>query len=457
MPTHEQRSAQQTQQGSSSSTGTSSTGSNSAAIEQLQGQGPELPEQNLGNVESGTAFANMAGGLLDAVAPDEGSALTFKLSGSIPLYKTPGVTVSFKPSLNMGVARKKGKMEATMQLAAAIEVSAEVDAWLVDLEAALKASFSGTLKIVGDSGAEVFDEFLLSLRYIIEAACESVSMPDRIKSTIVTGIMSDEAMQETIEGMDGSDKVQLDLDAGLNASASAGVVGASASASVRHSMTLQNDGNDNLTAGSNTSTTVAGTVNVGPFKAERKIKDGVPVDTLSASHDLSILGQPVSASLKMQFKNEQLHKVQLTGSASKEITWDDLCDMMTTDGSWLNTLKNTLVNGVTQLNQQIDNPILNNIAGRIGSSPTDIADASISDLGSEVTESASSVDFDAKAQIKATADVSWQRGRGFLFAVTLATNNTTSVGFGGNQLEITQNDRLLYLTVGNDGLQMDFS
>ena len=455
MPQQQQRSASQNSQHSSSSSDSSSTGSNSDAMAQLQGQGPELPEQNLGSVDSGASFSSMAGSVLDAVAPGEGSALRFKLTGSIPLYKTPGVTVSFKPSLDMGVARKKGKMEASMKLAAAVEVSAEVDAWLVDLQASLSASFSGTLKIVGDDGAEIFDEFLLSLRYIIEGACDTVSMPDSIKESIVSGIMSDEAMQETIEGMDGNDKVQLDLDAGLTGSASAGIVGASASASVKHSMTLQNNGNDQLSAGSTTSTTVAGSVKVGPFNAERKIKDGVKIDTLSASHTIPILGQDVSASLKMQFKNEQLDKVQLTGSASKELSWDDLVDMMTTENSWLNTLKNGLVNGISQLNQQIDNPVLNNLAGRVGSSPTDISDATISPLGEEVTNS--TADFDAKAQIKATADMSWQRGKGFSFKVTIATNNTTSVGYGGNKLEITQNDRLLYLTVGNDGLQMDFS
>ena len=440
---------------SSSSSGVSGTGSNSDAMAQLQGQGPELPQQDLGSVDSGASFADMAGSVLDAVAPGEGSAIRFKLTGSIPLYKTPGVTVLFKPSIDMGVARKKGKMEATMKLAAAVEISAEVDAWLIDLKASLAASFSGTLKIVGDEGAEVFDEFLLSLRYIIEGACNTIRMPDRIKKSVVGGIMSDEAMQETIEGMDGKDKVQLDLDAGITGSASAGILGASASASIKHSMTLQNDGNDQLSAGSKTSTTVAGSVKVGPFNAERKIKDGVKIDTLSASHTIPILGQDVSASLKIQFKNEQLDKVQLKGSTSKELSWDDLVDMMTTENSWLNTLKNGLVNGITQLNQQIDNPILGNLAGRVSSNPADISDATVSSLGEKVTNN--SADFDAKVQIKAIADLSWQRGKGFLFAVTLATNNTTSVGYGGNKLEITQNDRLLYLTVGNDGLQMDFS
>ena len=61
----------------------------------------------------------------------------------------------------------------------------------------------------------------MSLRYIIESACETVRMPDRFKDPIVTGIMSDQAMQDTIEGMDGGDKVWLELKAGLKGTVSA--------------------------------------------------------------------------------------------------------------------------------------------------------------------------------------------------------------------------------------------
>ena len=453
MPQQEQRSATSNSQQASSSSGTSSTGSNSDAMEQLQGKGPELPEQDLGEVESGSGFADMAGGILDAVAPDEGSAVQFKLTGKIPLYVTPAVSVYFKPSMTMGVKRKLGKMEASMQLAAAVEVSAEVDAWLVDLEASLTASFSGTLKIVGDSGAEIFDEFLLALRYVIEGACETVSMPDSIKESIVTGIMSDAEMQDTIEEMDGKDKIQLDLNAGLKGSASAGGLSASAGADVTHSMTLQNDGNDELQASDKTTT--KGTVQIGPFTAERKWMDGKTIDTLSAKKDFPILNEKVSANLKVIFTNEQLNKVMLTGSTSKELSWDDLADMMTTENSWLNTLKNGVVQGLVQLNQQIDSPMLNNIAGRLDTSPTDISDATISPLGDEVTNK--SADFDAKVKIKADANLMWQRGKGFSFKVTLSTDNSTSIGYGENKIEITQNDRLMLLTVGNDGLNMDFS
>ena len=120
--------------GSSSTSTASTTANNSEVLQQLQGKGPELPETDLGAVESGKSFAEKAGALLDSVVPDEGSSLKFALTGAIPLYKTPGVTVTFQAFYEYG-GRKFGKIRASMQLAAAVEVSAGVEAWFVDFQA----------------------------------------------------------------------------------------------------------------------------------------------------------------------------------------------------------------------------------------------------------------------------------------------------------------------------------
>lgn len=444
---------------SSSSTGNgSSTGSNAETLAQLQGKGPELPEQDIGKVESGSAFADMAGGLLDAAAPGEGSSLQFKLKADIPLYKSPGISVDFKPSMTMGVERKGGKMISTMQLAASVGVSAGVETWLIDFQAALEASFSGTLKITGDDGLEVFDQFLLSLRYVIESACDSVSMPDNFKSSIINGIMSENEVEDVVEGMDDKDQVRMELSAGLTGRASAGAVGASASASVKHAMTLQNDGNDNLTMNENTSTQASTSVNIGPFTAERKWMNGKTIDTMSASKSFPILGRDVNGSVKLQFENEILKKAQLSGSTEASISLDELSEMMFGDDGWLRAIKDGVVEGLVNLNQQIDNPLLQMIAGSLGSSNASGSDAVVSEMGEVVGESANNgTSFDAEAKIKVTTDLMWQRGSGFSFKITIATNNSTKIGFGGNTVEITQNDRLMQLTLGNGGLSVDFS
>ena len=46
--------------------------------------------------------------------------------------------------------------------------------------------------------------------------------------------------------------------------------------------------------------------------------------------------------------------------------------------------------------------------------------------------------------------------KGLVFKITVATNNSTSIGFGNNKIEVTQNDRLMLLTVGNLGLDIRF-
>ena len=440
------------QAGTSSSTGSTQ---NSEVLSQLQGKGPDIPQTDLGAADSGSAFADMAGGLLDSIAPAEGSAVKLKITGAIPLYKTPGVEVTFKPTLEMGVERKFGKMVTSMGLSAGVEVSAGVETWLFDLKAALEANFKGTIRITGDNGLEVFDEFLLSLRYIIESACNTVSMPDKFKQPIVSGIMSDADMKDTIEGMDEKDKVQLDLEASIKGSASAGALGASASGSVKHSFMLQNDGNDELTV--NQQNTVAGKVQVGPFSAERKVVDGKTTDTLAANKDLPILGQTVKASLKVLFVNEVLNKVHLSASLTKDLTLEMLNDMLFGDEGWLTATKNAVVGGIESLNAQIDNPLLKSVAGKLGSSPTSLQDASLSSAGEQIDDIAKkNVDFDGKLSVKISTDLIWQSGKGLVFKITVATNNSTSIGFGGNKIEVTQNDRLMMLTVGNTGLDINF-
>ena len=47
-------------------------------------KGPDVPQTDLGAADSGSAFADMAGGLLDSIAPDEGSSVKLKITGAIP-------------------------------------------------------------------------------------------------------------------------------------------------------------------------------------------------------------------------------------------------------------------------------------------------------------------------------------------------------------------------------------
>ena len=115
----------------------------------------------------------------------------------------------------------------------------------------------------------------------------------------------------------------------------------------------------------NQQNTVAGKVQVGPFSAERKVVDGKTTDTLAANKDLPILGQTVKASLKVLFVNEVLNKVHLSASLTKELTLEMLNNMLFGDEGWITATKNAVVGGIESLNQQIDNPLLKSVAGKL--------------------------------------------------------------------------------------------
>lgn len=443
-----QRPSSSSQQSNASSRA-SRSGSNSAAIAQLQGKGPSVPAQDLGEMDSGPGFSRFAGGLLNRIAPDEGSSVELKITGKIPLYVNPAISVFFKPTLSMGVSKNGGKLTATMGLEAAVEASGE----FLALKAALEGSFKGTLSITGDDGVEIFNEFLLSLRYIVEGACNQANVPDAFKKKFLNAVMTDEVMNDTIEGMDAKDQVKLDLEASITGRASVLGVGGSVGAKATNSTTLRNDGNDNLV--SSNQTTTQQEIQMGPFKAIRKQIDGQTYLSIRATHSFALLNSSVQGAAQIEFKNNMIDKVQLSGSTSKELTFDDLCKLMKGANGWLASAKDALGTGMRFLGTELNNPVLTGVGTRLGGTAISPQDANISDMGKEVTKQSSR--FDGMAKIKFDATVSWQRGKGFKLKLVIATNNSVSFGMAGNSISLTENDRLMDLTIGNKGLQVNFA
>ena len=206
------------------------------------------------------------------------------------------VTVTFKPSMSMGVENKFSKIRASMQLAAAVEVSAGIEAWFVDFQAA-----EGTWNAQHTwRQYEIFHELPMSLRYIIKCGNSSNARP--VQRPYCNGIMSDQAMQDTIEGMDGGDKVWLELKAGLKGTVSAelssgglfgsdedeedgGGIGGSVSGSVAHNLILKNDGDDSLTTEAQQSVSVS----VVLLQERKWMEDGSTLDILNAKTSIPIL------------------------------------------------------------------------------------------------------------------------------------------------------------------------
>ena len=319
-----------------------------------------------------------------------------------------------------------------------------MDAWFFEFKAALEATFTGTLRIFGDSGTEIFEEFLLSLRYLVENACTAVSMPDRFKEPIVTGIMSDDNMQDVVEEMDDQDKVQLELKAGLKGSLSVNDIEGSVSGTVGHSLILRNDGNDELETAHQQSVSVQ----VGPFTGTRKWLDGNTLDILNANANIPIFGQTANASVTAILSNQELRKVKITANVTQELTLSMIKNLLFGDEGWMGRIKDSVVKGIISINKQMDNPLLTNLAGQVGSAPAAM-DKVISSTGEALSNKGLSID--GRVAVELGTDLIWEKDKGLLFRVRVSTSNSASLGVGDNKIEITQNDRLMLASYGEDG------
>ena len=125
------------------------------------------------------------------------------------------------------------------------------------------------------------------------------------------------------------------------------------------------------------------------------------------------------------------------------------------ENGWLSSAKDALGTAMRFLGTELNNPVLTGVGNKLGGTAISPQDANISELGKEVTKQGP--EFDGKAKIKFDAIVSWQRGKGFKLKFVVATNNSVSFGMAGNSISLTENDRLMDLTIGNTGLQVDFS
>ena len=146
---------------------------NQDAIDSLQNEEVEH-SVDLDQVQDGNSFKRMAAGALESAVAGEGSQASITIRGTLPLYKNVGVSVDFSPSLTLKAQRLRGKLRASISTTLEFKASAGTEGgWWPKFLAYFKASFNGTLLIIGDTATEVFDEFMLSLSYIAESACDA--------------------------------------------------------------------------------------------------------------------------------------------------------------------------------------------------------------------------------------------------------------------------------------------
>lgn len=261
------------QQQEETTTSTASGGVGNQALSELRGGGSEqAPAVDLANVSGANGFMRAASAALDAAVPTQGSYSSLAVSGNIPLWSDPtgSAKITLAPSLKLQATRTTSdKFEVTISTALALSAKASRDfGWFGKFEAFLSAKASGSLKLVGDSAAEIFDEFMLTLREVIDGACSAASVPSNIADALRQGIMSDSAREATIANMDETDGVTATFGLGGSLGGKAGKVQGSAGVDYSHTTTLKNDGNNQLDTSSSSKTKTAITLK-GSFKTSK--------------------------------------------------------------------------------------------------------------------------------------------------------------------------------------------
>lgn len=225
------------------------TRSSSAALKKLTGgnSGAAAPV-DLGAVRDGGSFIIAASAALDALVPGPGSFANLTIGGRLPIYSTGAMTAFLEPSLMLQAARTdKGKLEVTMESVLAIkaEAGATGSPWWPAFLGYFKAYARGSLKICGDSAVEIFREFMLTLRMVLEGACDAAGAPPEIKMAMASGVLAQNDNDATVKGMDTEDGVTVAIGGGAEAGVKTSVGDAKGGADLEFSKTISNSNGDN--------------------------------------------------------------------------------------------------------------------------------------------------------------------------------------------------------------------
>lgn len=276
-----QTTTQTSAQEQESSSNTSGGMGNQAMSELRGGSSEQAPAVDLSNVSGANGFMRAASAALDAAVPVQGSYSSLSVSGNIPLWSDPSgsAKVILAPSLKLQAARTSAdKFEVTISTALALTAKASRSlGWFGKFEAFMSAKASGSLKLVGDSAAEIFDEFMLTLREVIDGACGAAGVPNNVADALRQGIMSDSAREATIQNMDENDGVTATFGLGGSLGGKAGGIEGSAGIDYSHTTSLKNDGNNQLDTSSSSKTKTSLTLK-GTFKTS-----SLPVKSIKPS------------------------------------------------------------------------------------------------------------------------------------------------------------------------------
>ena len=402
---------------------------NSNAIDSLSNDGVQH-SVDLDQVQDGNSFKNMAAGALDALVPGEGSQVSLIISGTIPLYKNIGVSVDFKPSLTLKAQRLNNKLRASISATIAFKASVGTEgSWYwPQFIAYFKASFNGSLLIIGDDANEIFDEFMLALSHVAEAACEASNAPDNITDRLVDGIMDASARERTLKGMDKTDSVTLALGVSAEAGVDTSFGDANAGISYTKLQTLKrNEETGKLEA--KTVNDIAGHVGF-TFKADK-------------------LGASVPAKAGLTYRNGALRSLSFSAGINKTLDWGTFGPEVMIGTEWLLDVVNGISNGIDYVNKGIGSRDLSMLVDTV--SNLSVMDEAITYtvFGDQLKNAAlqtgggKALDLAKKVSFGVDVTVGWSSFLGHHVSVILSSTDSVSLGTDALSVEIKKADQIL--------------
>lgn len=203
-----------------------------------EGQVREATE-NLGEVESlDGGFTQHAGGLVDALLPNEGDKAKLQINVNVPVAAGGAVRASFE--FMVQAERDENGIKGRIQIGGGVTATVRGRVFFATVEAFAQAQVYGYMEALGSGGAQMFDHVLLGIQQRIAG----------VSSNIADAMFSRQQIEEIVGDMREQDYVESGLGASLSAGLGAAVdgKGSSANAGVNGSVgtRLAGDGNGGL-------------------------------------------------------------------------------------------------------------------------------------------------------------------------------------------------------------------
>ena len=418
--------------------------SNSQVLEQLMGEKPKDSNIDVSSAQDGPSFAKAASKALDAVVPGPGSSASLKISGKLPVYTTGAINAYLMPALSLSALRmSSGKLKVTIdsELGLRAEAGTSGGSWWPKFLAYFQGKLKGTIRIVGDDAAEIFNELLLTFRLVLEQACSAAGASEDMTEKIAGSIMSGSSKESTIENMDDGDYVETLIGGEVEAGTDTSFGSAKAKA------TLQN------------STKVSKNEEEGDLQVTNYNRSTVAVDT---TVKIPKLGASSTVGVNLIFKDGVFDEFWVSANLSKSMALGDFSAEVLMAVDWIQEFVNSMSNALAMGNLKSQTSVRNSsditqVANMLRG--ISVAENAIqyTAFGEGLKSAAGSSLFQQHSGQKISMEIAgragWSKSKGVNMLVWLKSSSGWSLGKAGEspiQIDVSTGDTILQFSAGTE-------